>query len=75
MQTPDFLVRSVDGTLRAYDGSGRHLWMPRAEAEACAAAPDALLVEMRPEPPQVAENGHGGWVELAAGLDVRAVPA
>lgn len=53
MNQPDFLVRSVDGTLRAYTGNGTRLPMPEVVAAAWAAEPDACVMMLVPEPLQV----------------------
>ena len=70
---PDFLVRSADGALRAYDPRGTHLPMPAAVAEAWATEPGVQVIAMRPEPAQVdgyraaeaarkaAQQGSDGW--------------
>ncbi len=52
---PAFTVRHLRGEVRAYDEQGNRLAVPSTVAAAWAAEPGMVAVELRPEPPQVAE--------------------
>ena len=50
---PAFVVRSVDGEVRAYTEAGVREEMPREVVEAWCASGKVQVITMRPEPSQV----------------------